>query len=603
MSTAMILHSVQEAEYCVQRRLHHGCLLLSTNPCVDVYLRERHAIECRCLSSFLTNEELTVLMKKASGAVDRVLAALDEKVSPFLNERLGLKMRYFTPAYSFLGKHYLLSLIVFIEALTKAAAAHRLDNIRIFDSRYQDFLNVEPGMAALIAQFLPDVGCETINHPRSGASGAGRFARLTRLLRKARKPGEWPALLRKASKALGAYRPRRQTAGESSILLCEPLYFLDFLADSLPEYNLIHCSDEGYPEGLSGTIRKTEFPLDRETLDSLLAGKRAEPFEDLFLQGIREDFPKEVARYLRPVLAVKEIHGRKPISLAVWGNIGAIPKYLVFEFLRSEGVEIVGAQHGNSYGDQIAPLLWDSDFRSCDHFISWGFTTEDLARVYPGAKPRFEVHPLGSVRPKPAPSAKVAIDVVFPMTWSMAMFDGGSGRIKPDLLIERQVKLLEYLNSLKGVSVYVKPPPGTNLDNCVALSLSGRLKNLKIVENEPLTRFLEKFNPRIVIVEYPASPLYQSLELDADILLMPDLLSPYEDQALSELKRRVHWCEDVEAAIAKLDLFFAGRLEKKRDDAYFRHYIHQPNARENTLRLITGLADGRRRADPMRGTV
>jgi hypothetical protein len=598
MSTALILHSIREADACVQRRLHDGCLLLSTNPSVAVYLKERHALDCLCVNRFLTHAELAGLMKTASSAADRVLASLDERIAPFLNEQLGLKMRYFTPAYSFMGRHYLLGHVAFIEALRKIITAHHVDKILVSDSRYQDFLNVDPGMAALLARFFPQIACETI--ALGGAGGAEGSARLRRLLRTARDPSAWPALLSKAARALGAQPRRRAAAGAKSILLCEPLYFLGFLADALDGYDLIHCSVDGYPAGVLSRMRRPEVRVNREKLHSLLSETREEPFEDFLSRGIREDFTKGLAAYLQPALAVKKIHESAPLSLAVWGNIGGYSKYLLFEYLRSAGVKIVGTQHGNSYGDQIAPWAWVSDFDRCDHFISWGFTKDDLSRVYPDAKPRFEVHPMGSVLPKPVQSEKIKIDVLFPMTWSMSMFDGGAGRIKPDALIERQVKILEYLNSLKGVRVCVKPPPGTNPDNCVALSLARRLSNLQILENAPLTRFLEKYEPRIVIVEYPASPLYQSLRLDADILLMPDLISPYEERARAEVSERVHFCADAEAVIAKLELFLAGRLEKKRDDTYYRHYIHQPDARENTLRLIKGLADGRFPVEPAR---
>lgn len=600
MNTALILHSIREAEYCVKQRLHDGCLLLSTNPCVDVFLKERYAIECQCVSRLLTQDELALQKKKASDAADRVLASLDEKIAPFLNAQLGLKMKYFTPIYSYLGKHYLLGMIAFIEALRKIITIHRLDRIMIFDSRYQDFLDVDPGMAPLIARFFPQIVCETIRHPGIRTGGIDRFVRLKRLMQKVLNPRAWPALFHKAAKALREYSRRRHAAGTKSVLLCEPLLFLDFLNDSLPEYNLIHCTIEGYPTGFMRGILRPKVQLDRPKLDSLLKGKREEPFEDLFLQGIREDFTKGIAHYAQPVLSLKEIHEKNPISLAVWGNIGGFPKYLLFEYLKSEGVEIVGAQHGNSYVDQIASWVLESDFDRCDHFISWGFTKDDLSRAYPDAKACFEVHPLGFVRPEPVQSDRLDIDIVFPMTWGMTVFDGGPARLKPDLLIERQIKLLEYLNSLEGLSVYIKPPPRPTLDNCAALAPLRRLRNLHFIDNMSYGEFLKKYNPRAVVSEYPASVLYQSLHLDAEIFLIPDSLDPYEAQALAELKKRVHTCEDADAAIAKLDLFLAGRLEKKRDNTYYHHYFHKPNARENTLSLIHDLADRRPRAEPSR---
>ncbi|MDE2511429.1 MAG: hypothetical protein KGL74_09925, partial [Elusimicrobia bacterium] len=117
MKTALLLHSVKEAEHCVRLRLHEQALVLSTDPAVDVYLSEIHGIDCRCLSQFLSHEEFSALRERASRAADRLLAALDDRLAPALNERLGLKMRYFSPLYSYFGKHYLLGQLAFVESL------------------------------------------------------------------------------------------------------------------------------------------------------------------------------------------------------------------------------------------------------------------------------------------------------------------------------------------------------------------------------------------------------------------------------------------------------------------------------------------------------
>lgn len=554
---------------------------------MDVYLRETHGIECRCLSRYLSHEELAAFRTQASAAADRVLAALDERVAPALNRELGLKMRYFTPLYSYYGKHYLLGQIAFVEGLRKAVQAHELRKIKFCRSPHQIFLNVDPDIKLLLAQFLPSVEAETIDYSTPLGDRLGAGARLRRFLASGR--------VRKFARDVSAeaarfVRARLSGGARKTILLAEQLYFFEFLKTALSGYDLILCRQDGSLARPRGAGSAPASPANLETIISRLPEKIGEPFEDALLRGIRADFARGIARYLQPVLAVKTIHDRRPISLGVWGNIGGFEKYLLFEYLRSEGVAVVGTQHGNSYVDQVAPLIFDSDFSRCDHFVSWGFDQNDLARAFPHARTGMSVHPLGMSDPPRAGAAGREIDVVFPLTLGMSLFNGGAARTKPDALLERQVRILEHLNSLAGRSVYVKLFPFLPSARSAVDPLLKRLKNLTVADDMFLEEFLKIYRPRAVVIDYPASSLFLTVNLDVEIFMMPDELNPYEAQALGELKKRVHYCEDTDALKAQLDLFFQGRLDKKRDQTYFNHYVHRPNARENTVRLIRSLA-------------
>ena len=143
------------------------------------------------------------------------------------------------------------------------------------------------------------------------------------------------------------------------------------------------------------------------------------------------------------------------------------------------------------------------------------------------------------------------------------------------------------MSSLKGRSVFVKPFP---FRRSAISPLLARLKGATVVDGMFLDEFLDTYAPRAVVIDYPASVLFQSLPHDTEIFLMPDELNPYEARALEELKKRVHYCEDVETVLAKLDSFFEGRLEKKRDESYYNHYVHKPDSREKTVRLIESLS-------------
>ena len=91
-----------------------------------------------------------------------------------------------------------------------------------------------------------------------------------------------------------------------------------------------------------------------------------------------------IRQYLCYVQKLKYFHENRPISLGVWGSppdhgSGA----LIFEYLKVKKVKIIGAQHGCCYGEMYEPIHIDSDFMRCDYFLSYGFTQDDLKRIYP----------------------------------------------------------------------------------------------------------------------------------------------------------------------------------------------------------------------------
>ena len=135
---------------------------------------------------------------------------------------------------------------------------------------------------------------------------------------------------------------------------------------------------------------------------------------------------------------------------------------------------------------------------------------------------------------------------------------------------------------------------GSNYQNCSVLPVLKKLKNLKIINNVPLTEFLKKYLPKGVLMEVPSQPLFDVLPLDTEIFLMGNPVYPYEEKALEELKMRVHYCEDIDSLISKIDLFLEGKLEKKRDGTFYKHYMYKERTEENILGLVNALAAGDR---------
>ena len=175
-------------------------------------------------------------------------------------------------------------------------------------------------------------------------------------------------------------------------------------------------------------------------------------------------------------------------SLGIWGNPPIFrTRALLFEFLKSQGVCIIGAQHGGNYGNVIHPEHIDSDFNRCDHYISYGFTRDDLTRTYPGIEIQTKIHPLGStVTTRKSKKKKKKIDLVFPISNNYPLLrSGGIRRYPAYALIDRQIKLLKYLDSLGNRSIYIKHfdvPIVQSYQRCAYLPLLKKLENVTLFD-------------------------------------------------------------------------------------------------------------------------
>jgi hypothetical protein len=121
-------------------------------------------------------------------------------------------------------------------------------------------------------------------------------------------------------------------------------------------------------------------------------------------------------------------------------------------------------KHGALYAETLN-MQFDS-FKRCDYFISYGFTQDDLKRLCPNVDIGTEILPYGKQKIVRKYSSPKSIDLLFPITNSVSMFKGGMIRILPHELLERQIKLLEHLNLLNTLKIWIKPFAFSNYENC-----------------------------------------------------------------------------------------------------------------------------------------
>lgn len=596
--TGIILHSVIQAEDCIKKGLHAGHLLFSTHASVDVHLRERYGISCQCLSEFWDNEEVLAYKKAASQKVERILPALDSQIAPFLNAKLGTQMRYFVPLYAYLGKYCYCGYNFFISSIRKIREHYKINELIIYNAKSNTFFDNPADLMKILSPLFNEIKIDIIEPPKATST---KLQKIKQALEKLLINNPQYILNKIIDLFYKEIIPRIKLNyyNNKNILLLENLYDLNFLRNHLPQYNIFHFLLKGdrfwgKRDLLLGRGWKNLFsavPLRPLKIPShLFEVPVTDHLDRIFIADIKEDFLTNIGRHLTDLRSLKAVQKKWPISLAIWGNspIRGL-KALAVEYLRSEGVPILGGQHGALFGDAHEPWHFDSDFNRCDFFVSYGFTGEDLRRLYPEKDTNITILPFGASGAPDNAQIKTPLDILFPLANSMSLFEGGMLRTLPNRLAEAQVMLLEYLDSLTNLDIFIKPPMFSGNHNSAVIPVLQRMKRVKVVDVMTYKSFLKKYYPKIILIEYPSGPLYESLHLDSEIFLLHNPVIPFAQEALNKLQKRVHYCQDVGELLYKLDLFLKGRLEKKRDLTFYHHYIFKPDTQRNILSVIDDL--------------
>lgn len=586
-NAAVILHSIEDAIHCISNNIHVDKYIFSTHAAIDVYLNEKMGISCQCLSNYWTAEEIVAGKELISERVDSVLSKLDDEIAQIINDNFKLNMKYYSPLYSYFGKHHYSIYYFIINSLEKIINQYSLCSIDLYDHPLNMFIDVDTILSTFLGKYFKNIEIRIISCDRKKVNYDKIMAKVRLFFKN---PFFITNKIWQIIERNYRYKIRNQFKSKCTIMLLEHLYNMRFLNSKLYDYNVLSYNPVN--NSLIGIGAYNLF-CQKHNVDIRLIQPESQIISDnkvdyLFINDIRQDFNKNINKYLNELLLVDALNKKTPICLGIWGNspIQAM-KALINEYIKSEKRPVIGGQHGGNYGDCYEPWHFDADFDRCDYFISYGFTESDLKRLYPYKKIKTKILPFGQVSDfGKLKNKKKNIDILFPVTNSLSMFSGGMSRTPPNQLAKRQIAILEYLNSLNNVKSYIKPFMLSNYDNCAVLPVLQRLKKLTIVDYMPLNMFLRKYHPKIIIIEFPSSPLYETLHLDSEIFLLNNPVMPYEAKALELLKKRVHYFIKVDDMIHQIDLYLQGKVPKKRDDSFFNHYVSKPKSKENILGFI-----------------
>ena len=583
MKKAIILNSVEDAVHCIENGLASGCILFSTHSGIDVYLKENYGLNCRCLSSFLSDDKTILNKSYVAEFIDNLLDDLDKNVSIEINRQIKTEMKWFAPLYSYIGKQHYLGYISFAAAVRNAIDSNRLESIAAYNRKLDFYLDTGSDIYTLLHTKFDNMQIEFIKldvHEKDSINKT--------LWRKIIQNNPLYSIAKGKEYLFDFLRQYGFSGKRRTVFTDELSYNLKFLKQYLNRsFNVVYYKNDFFikPSCYSKkhytniTIPDLSVYLSKRKYDDIL--------EAIVAKDIGDDFIKNIQGYTKKIEILQDINRNYPISVGLW-SFPPIKKTkaLMFQYLKSEKISIIGAQHGNLYGECYEPWHFDTDFNRCDYFMTYGFERNDLERIYPDRNIEGKYLPFGFVNNKKLQCNKKKVDIFFPITNSFSVFENGMNRTAPHEMTSRQIDLLVYLDSLKDVSVYVKPYIFSDYTNCSVLPLLQRMNNIKVLYGMKMADFLMKWSPRSILIEYPSQPLAETIGLDTEIFLMNDRILPYDKKVLDLLKKRVHFCESTTAVKEKINLFVHNKLERKRDNEYFTRYVNKLDTERNITEFI-----------------
>lgn len=567
--------------------------LFSTHLSVDVYLKHKYNIECECLSKFLSSEDASANVKLSAELAGNFVASLDDYYSDELNKKSGFKdIRFFKGLYEYVSYYWFNTAINLVWAIERAVKKHNLKEVLFYSKSLDNFFNTSITWEIVIKELMNNANVEFIKKESKTTGKDAVYAD-----KNFKEYGKY--CLRRAfdfysliKKKMNLFIKRKKTA----VLLYDPLYDLAFLHKDLKKYNTLYYKiDEKIPFAVK-VLKKEKSDLAIDKAFNFDEKVKYPEIKNLLMRIVKEDFNKKIPDYIESLKILDEIVKKYNIKLGAWGTSPVRGlKALVFEYLLANNIPVLGCQQGGPCGNRHNHDVYIADAARCNHYITYGYNKEDLAKTYPHEEFNFSIYDFGSVRinnimmSSRKNTKKKKIDILFPITFTSSMLDAGVIMEKPDTLTENQIKLLNYLNTLKGYSVVIKPLINSDYENLAVMPILEKMQNLKVVNNITLDKAFRIYEPRCVLIEVASTPLYEALGLDTEIFLLSDSVRPIEEAALEKLKKRVHYSEKVDEIISNIDLFLNTKLEKKRDDSFYNQYIYKDKTPKNILQAIDNI--------------
>jgi hypothetical protein len=603
MATVAILNDVHDAEWVrVSSNSYHGTILIATHAAVNDYLAS-YGIACESISSYIEQEELVKLYSDST-PVEDLLTELDANLGQILNSAAGtaVSLRFFDAMYRYLGRYEHFNYLKLQTALNRIVNRHSPKSLVVFAPHFSEstpsFFKSKIDVLELIIKSL-GISVEKQTSPLS--KKILRRQRLDKYLTLF-KGGVWLAKKAPAKiwpKLFGMLRRQPSllavelsgTAGW--IILFDGVRSLSLMPKDRTVRRVCALNDETikYGEALhkpslqADALQRLKEHAQKE-FDRLANLEHFSPVATT-RAVIVGDLAARFESCIFPLLKMQQLAKDNRICGGVWSYPPTDPsaKSLMVHYLLCSGLPVIGRQHGGNYGiEKNYPRHFDSDFRSCTHYLTYGFNASDLKETMAEAVAQCQIIPVGLPHIARSGKRQRRYNILFPIS-NATYFFRDTVRPLQHHLSHIQCDLLQFLDRLLNVRVLVKPFMLYDSMTCAFTELIRHLPNIEVVSHMSLTDCLQDFEIDAMVVEYISSPLFEGLPQDIEILSLSNPLLPFNHSAEILLKKRAHIFDDLDCLKNGIEDFLGGRLPKKQDRGFVDRYLHQ---NQNSVGDITG---------------
>jgi hypothetical protein len=549
--------------------------ILSTHYSVVDYLAAR-GISCRDCSEFISAEHVRTVLADAARLLDRELGKLDETLGARMCSAAGLpRMALFHACFKYLGQYNLAGLSSFEKILDArlarggVCAVHYLYALPTSNDPVFSFVS---SVERICRQRGVECSRFPVKRPMiSRAAGAVRRLH-TLALRVFQTPEQ---LLVRVVGLLGRSRAPRGSGAAAPLILLTPgreSFFQRALSGGGAP--LISVRRDGIA-GRDAVIMRAALLMVERMRREAIEWLRTHPLAESELGGaFVACVIRSACAFFLPLAHAHLAMQSQSVAAAAWDvpPVSGAHLNLLTELFLCCGVPVLGRQHGASYVDQdLGNIHFDSDFNRCTHYFSYGFGPHEFAAAYPMTKARCAFLPSGNPPLRVARRPRI-VDIVFPVTNCCPFFY--LARMPEHDLAQRQIRILEAMETRPDLSCVVKPPPHFREDDFAHVEGLRQLRHVKVAL-ATWREYLSRWQPRLVIFEIASTPLFEALPFDVDIFLMLDPVFPFTESALTMLRKRAHIFETAEDLGEAIREYGSKPLPRLRDQSFNYTYVNR----------------------------
>lgn len=567
---AVILHTIQDAEHCIQQGLHQTYKLFSTDVHVSCYLRHHYELESRDLCSYLEAQTVREIQADTIKSTNKMLEELDRQIAPIINQQLDLSMRYFTPLYALTAARQSSLYMLLAICIERMLSKYSFDTILVYDARLGP-LNGD--VELFLSSLFPEARFRFIRYllPEKPASTRISNIRLQDMTRFLREENQFRRYFKKIN-------PKEQgNETEKGALLFEPLSRRDVLTRASAGYSFNPWEDI-IPLVFA-------YELSRKSMPELTALTEAIPSEterqktvlSLLYQNINDEFCGNVMQYLQVVNVFRQLTKGAAISDAYW----EVPPFkgagaLLNEYcMTSQGITVTGVQGQAAFfvGQTSSPFIPVSVLNRCHRYLTQGGTKEGSEMLYPSSNDMPEIlvpaAKEANIKKKPRPEKRKPADVAVYLTPASSFSKTG----QVSMHIPAQEKLLKFLDEQHGNEIHVVAYSIPDVEHCAMLPLLKTLKNIRLIYNATQETYLKKYAPKLILMDTPTPYLQDVLSDDVQVIVMDDEAVVFGDEVMEMLKQQVYYADELIECKRLLKMHWDGRLPSKRNGSYIKKFV------------------------------